>query len=133
MEGVLLKGGLLLLISSYHCDWDGGYVPVLQPTFYWQDTMMHTCIIGISTCFQRKTKASENWQKLSKLLLCRSYSGNGDVETPTKLSNEVTEATKIPDFLKILIRAYNFDEKLHSIDKYHWFIQFKLKIFTIFR
>lgn len=59
-----------------------------------QQDAMHTCIKGITTCFQRETTASRNWQKLSKLLSCRSYSGSCGIETSTTLSNEVTEVPK---------------------------------------
>ena len=63
---------------------------------------MLTCILGIiSTCFERKTTANGNLQKLSKFLPCRSYSGSYVIEIPTVLSNEITEVTKSPDFLNV--------------------------------
>ena len=60
-------------------------------------------IEGIITCFQRKTIASENWQKLTKLLPFRSYSGSCCIDTPTKLSNEVTIVTKKPFSISSLL------------------------------
>ena len=50
------------------------------------------------TYFQRKTTASQNWQKLSKLLPCRSYFGSCCIEIPTTLSNEVTTVIERLDF-----------------------------------
>ena len=38
---------------------------------------MHTCIVGITTYFQRKTTVSKDWQRLSKVLPCKSVNQKG--------------------------------------------------------
>ena len=50
----------------------------------------------------RKTMTNKNWQKLSKLLPCKSCSGSRDIKTPIIMPSEVTEVTKRPDFFNVL-------------------------------
>ena len=69
---------------------------MLQPMFHWYTIRLctHALYAGITTCFQRKTMASQNLQMLSKHLSCQSYSGSCGIETSTMLSNEVTDNKK---------------------------------------
>ena len=111
------------ILSSYHCDWDGRHLHVLQPRFHWH-TIRHYAHLHCrhNHVLSKKDRGNKNWQKLFKLLPCRSYSGSCGIETPTTLSNEVIEVTKRPDF---------FD--FFTIDINRQGVSQKMMIVTIFR